>query len=194
MKATHYGECQVCGATQKLPGGTLAAHGYTVRWGFFSGVCRGSHSLPWEQDSSLVASSVEGARAKLADIRAEQAELRKPATGARAWVPKYIPATWTDRRSRYVWTEVDLRPGYVNEEGHVRGVVWTDETGEEHRATTYGYTHKTISDHATELNGKRADAMEREAFQVEEYIAWQNKRLTTWAPRELKPVRGSLAA
>ena len=41
MKATHDGECQLCGRMQKLPDGRLAKHGYTTRWGFFQGVCPG---------------------------------------------------------------------------------------------------------------------------------------------------------
>ena len=53
-KATHKGTCQVCGRLQKLPAGSLSKHGYTVEWGYFSGVCPGAHELPLEQDRSVL--------------------------------------------------------------------------------------------------------------------------------------------
>jgi hypothetical protein len=53
-KATHQGTCQCCGRLQKLPGGFLSKHGYTVDWGYFNGVCGGAHHLPLEQDRTIV--------------------------------------------------------------------------------------------------------------------------------------------
>jgi hypothetical protein len=41
-----------------LPGGLLATHGYTVRFGFFSGVCDGSNQLPFEQSKEFAAASL----------------------------------------------------------------------------------------------------------------------------------------
>jgi hypothetical protein len=51
-KATHNGTCQACGRSQAVTArGTLAKHGYTVDYGYFSGTCSGSGKLPLEQDT-----------------------------------------------------------------------------------------------------------------------------------------------
>ena len=48
-KATNNGTCQVCGRIQAAIGdATMAKHGYTVQWGFFSGTCAGSDRAPIE--------------------------------------------------------------------------------------------------------------------------------------------------
>src|ERR1700731_1581319 len=48
------GHCQACGRIQVVLSttGLLAQHGYTVRSGYFSGVCRGSAWLPLESQRS----------------------------------------------------------------------------------------------------------------------------------------------
>jgi hypothetical protein len=57
-KATHRGNCQVCGHQQHVVGATLAKHGYTVEWGFFNGVCRGSGKKPVQVERSLTDQTV----------------------------------------------------------------------------------------------------------------------------------------
>lgn len=57
-KATHVGTCQICGCVQKLPGGVLARHGYTLEYGFQNGTCSGSQNLPFEQDNTLAISAL----------------------------------------------------------------------------------------------------------------------------------------
>ena len=57
--ATHEGSCQICGRQQKLPGNVLSKHGYTTRWGFFSGVCPGASYEPFEVSCDLIARYVE---------------------------------------------------------------------------------------------------------------------------------------
>jgi hypothetical protein len=54
MKATHFGECQICGRKMKAPYGQLSNHGYTVDHGYFNGSCHGSHELPFEKDRSVL--------------------------------------------------------------------------------------------------------------------------------------------
>lgn len=62
IKSTHQGNCQACGRIQAIQlfeavdstkflddakNGTIAKHGYRVKgWGFFNGVCHGSHHKP----------------------------------------------------------------------------------------------------------------------------------------------------
>ena len=52
-KSTHYGTCQLCGSSQKLPSGVLAQHGYQIHWHQFSGICQGSGHLPFEQSKDV---------------------------------------------------------------------------------------------------------------------------------------------
>ncbi len=51
-KHTHRGTCQACGSVQAVSnaGGRIAKHGYTVDYGFFSGICAGSGCQSVERD------------------------------------------------------------------------------------------------------------------------------------------------
>lgn len=51
--ATHRGNCQVCGHQQHVMGETLAKHGYTVKFGYFKGTCRGSHKKPLQVERTI---------------------------------------------------------------------------------------------------------------------------------------------
>ena len=75
MKATHYGTCQICNSLQKAPGGRLAKHGYDVAYGFFNGICRGSHELPYEVSNELLVSILAGIKVSIANY----VEAAKPA-------------------------------------------------------------------------------------------------------------------
>ena len=76
MKATHYGTCQICNSLQKAPGGRLAKHGYDVAYGFFNGVCRGSHELPYEVSNELLVSILAGIKVSIAAYVEEPAPKR----------------------------------------------------------------------------------------------------------------------
>ena len=58
MKHTHKGTCQVCGRVQAY-NGLIAKHGYTVDYGFFNGVCRGSDRPPLQLEKKLAEEYVE---------------------------------------------------------------------------------------------------------------------------------------
>lgn len=77
MKSTHIGTCQICNAAQKLPGGRLASHGYTVRWGFFAGVCSGSNQLPLEQSCDYLRHVRDAVQASLDECKPEERAARK---------------------------------------------------------------------------------------------------------------------
>jgi len=77
--ATHYGSCQLCGSLQKAPGGYLAKHGYDVAYGFFNGVCRGSHELPYEVSCDLLVSVLAGIKISIANyVEAPKPERTTP--------------------------------------------------------------------------------------------------------------------
>src|SRR6185369_7276388 len=70
-KATHSGSCQICGRVQKLPGDVLSKHGYTTRWGFFSGTCPGSGYRPFEVAFDRIQLSIDNVKAQIAGIERE---------------------------------------------------------------------------------------------------------------------------
>ena len=52
---THKGHCQACGRVQAVDtaNNLLAKHGYTVDFGYFDGICKGSDRKPLEVDKSF---------------------------------------------------------------------------------------------------------------------------------------------
>lgn len=69
------GHCQCCGNQQAIKNGTMSHHGYTVRDGWFQGVCRGQRYLPVEQDRTQLDGIVESIRATCANLLAEAASI-----------------------------------------------------------------------------------------------------------------------
>ena len=63
--ATHFGECQYCGRQQKLPGGVLADHGYSLVWGWRNGTCPGSRQKPFETHTDFLKQSIEDAKKQI---------------------------------------------------------------------------------------------------------------------------------
>jgi hypothetical protein len=100
-KATHLGTCQACGRFQKLPSGVLAVHGYTTRWGFFSGACAGSGRKPFENSTDYIAEGITNTTRRAAVLREEAATVRSAdVTGTKEfWFHQYVPATWRVRHS-----------------------------------------------------------------------------------------------
>ena len=93
MKAKHIGTCQICGSAQKLPGGRLASHGYTVRWGFFSGICAGTNHLPLEESCDYLKIAKTACEKQLETCKPDEKAGRRQfvADAARviaAWVPR----------------------------------------------------------------------------------------------------------
>jgi len=61
MPHTHKGTCQICGCEHAVNNatGVLAKHGYTVAYGFFSGICKGAAEEPLENSRELLDSNVD---------------------------------------------------------------------------------------------------------------------------------------
>jgi hypothetical protein len=72
MKATAKGTCQICGATQKLPGNVLAKHGYTKEWGYFKGTCHGSSELPLQVSCELIKSFIPSLQQSIVEVTETQ--------------------------------------------------------------------------------------------------------------------------
>lgn len=192
-KATHDGHCQVCGSRQRLPQGTLAKHGYTTRWGFFTGTCYGSEQLPFEQDKSLVERAIADAEAQKANIERQATELRDTEhqinSGTTAWVHEYVSGAGRVRGG-YEWRQVEISVT----EREINGHKYTDYTyvkkdGQPYilnriAGFPYGATFKGV---ILWLNASRANHLDRQAQQVARYISWQRDRIHDWKPTDLLP-------
>jgi hypothetical protein len=187
-RAEFQGHCQICGALQKLPKGGLSLHGYSVRWGFFSGICSGANHLPFEQSKDLIEDAIARAleEAKTKDAWAD--ELNKPAVEARAWCEVY--------RERKQVRFSGEPTGYVKVQGVIRraekphhgmSFIVTADDGREY------YVHSnrasdTELDVATQQNRDHAKYVRGLARQLREYADWQTKRIQNWKPAALIPV------
>lgn len=174
MKATHEGHCQWCGRLQKLPGGVLAKHGYTTKWGFFSGVCMGAEHEPIELSCELVKKSIVWASEQLSNMKAT---IEKLATdkGPVAWVNEYVRR---GRRGAYEWHPVTIEAGDF---GGRTMPFFVDAEGREQWSITYsGGT--TVEEFVHRLNEIRIYHIKRDVAKVERYIALQTERVANWKP------------
>ena len=189
-QATHKGECQICGRTQKLPGGRMAKHGYTVSWGFFNGTCQGSAALPFEQDCSLVAEAIRAAKKHRVYLVERIAELRENTNPVRAHAHYYAKdhgyeSTWADTS-----TIVVAEPG--RHSGQWVAPV-TDPRGGA-QVATFGYKGRsygsaTAEEAAYGANVRLAEGMERnDLASAQRYIDWQTSRLADWTVQPLRTV------
>lgn len=179
--ATHTGTCQICGHHQMLPSGKLAKHGYTTRWGFFSGTCSGSGYRPFETHTDRIEDAVARAKDTAKRLRAEAKALRGSDDVSKVWRHVYQQATYSDRTSRYVWqlldvTVVDGKATVVETRREMSGA-------EKQKTVTLD---GTAADAVRRCNGVRADALDKEAKQYDGYVAWQTERLATWKPQPLQ--------
>jgi hypothetical protein len=192
-KATHSGSCQACGSFQKLPGDVLSKHGYTTRWGFFEGVCGGSGYQAFEEGCDLIERFIAQVNAKLARAREFQAELRaRPAEGTtEAWIKVYQGSNRPKGSPSYLWTlcEIEFEERSSDYSG-TYFLTWAinPKDGKRERADTYSMMSADKLDYILHFNSKRAAEMQAEIEKMEEYIAWQTKRVAEWKPGALTPV------
>jgi hypothetical protein len=164
-KATHTGECQICGNTQALPSGLLSKHGYTVNWGFFHGVCSGHGKQPFELSCDDIALVVEQVRAQLAKTQAERHELL---TGPVSyWVREITTRSWV----RFS----DL----VAANAHT-----------ETKTNRHGNEVLISSNKPSSVAQYVQYAIDTLIVDMENYIEWQTERMANWAPKALTPIDG----
>ena len=197
-KATHFGECQICGSAQLLPNGLLSKHGYTVKWGFFSGVCAGAGHLPFEQSKDQIAGVIQSVEQTIATVEAQIAELENldSETNGKltAWRSVY-------HRNGDTWEQVEVVDFNSSTYGN-----FTSYRASTKRALLPGDRHyepgKTVVERIEAydaawklssvrhwvrfLNCKRAAALRRENEQRRSWIDWQNTRCAGWT---VKPLR-----
>lgn len=198
--ATHQGECQGCGRVQKLPGGALSLHGYTVQWGFFNGTCGGAKHLPYELSSDYCKACIVSAKASMeASLAAAKKYRREIAEPIADFVEVPIgrdPRTNKPRSAmvqNLVLSEVPLREGSdyrkiigtYERDGEMKTVDVTGNTG---AILAHDHSIRTPLDAARRLNERLAKEQDLYAAQLKSYIVWQQGRVDKWKLRTLKPV------
>lgn len=193
--STHRGTCQACGAAQRLPAGTLAKHGYTVKWGFFSGVCQGAGWRPYEQAHDLIERCIETAEGRKTYEQGFLAGLVDMPTEPKAWKKLYRTDTtpW-----RYEWALVDLVAVPVEIPGDNGRVMYLPEFANPHKKNLRERIHESIGADpaagllalAHKLNAVYAHEVKLRINQIDHYIAWQRRRIADWKPADLLPLEG----
>ena len=133
MKATHYGECQICGRKMKAPYGELSNHGYTIENGYFNGSCHGSHELPFEKDRSVLGNVIED-YSKFIDNKEQY--MQDVAIGKQKYkVPVHVQVgysspkkIWVDfvsvRNESYAWDEDKTFEVFLINPKEIQGELW----------------------------------------------------------------------
>jgi hypothetical protein len=188
MKHTHKGTCQICGATQavSLKNGTLALHGYTTRWGFFSGTCSGSRGLPYEQSVDLIESSIAFALDSAEKARATASELRARTGNEGFWTYYEKPRNRADALAGRSYITVPCVFVKYSVNGYDQVEVQFTKRGETEVTTStrsiYSSDPMEVAAKSREAEAKKSD--EREAS-LRDYANWQQARITGWQPSDL---------
>lgn len=96
------GNCQCCGREQAVlaSSGTMAKHGYTVKGGWFQGVCSGHNYRPMQEDVSVTRDIVATVRADVAKLLEHAADLKAgrahPPTCKTSHAPGAQPVAFAD--------------------------------------------------------------------------------------------------
>lgn len=189
-KATHSGTCQLCGRFQKLPGGRLSSHGYTVQWGFFSGTCPGTGFLPFEISTDRIEAAIERAEVAAASADERAGTLRNDPSPAAVWIAR---GEYVGRKYVQVWESIDadaVRFDPRESDGRVyfSGTV-VDSKNRQHRLDAdYHFDRSTAEAFLRGVNERYAAHLDKVAMQHREYAAWQRERIADWKPGELRPI------
>lgn len=191
IKSTHSGHCQACGHLQKLPGGLLAKHGYTVAHGFFSGVCVGANYLPYEQSCDLVKTFIARAGDEVAALTIHRDKWLTPTTVAKAWIRCYIPATFTRRHSSYMWRYLPITFVPYGHDPECGRYVYPNQSENGHdnefnRTIGTGPADGLLTACTTQ-NALYAASIQRQINDLDRYITWQTHRVTNWTLTECLP-------
>jgi hypothetical protein len=102
------GNCQCCGRQQAVVGGLMSKHGYTVKEGWFSGVCSGRNYQPIQVSRTMTDKII-------ADISAEIPELI-----AKAEKVKSGEMTPTTIKLRFNKGEIPFEQGDLRQQSEAR--------------------------------------------------------------------------
>lgn len=213
-KHTHTGHCQLCDNSQAIgvASNRIAKHGYTKRWGFFSGTCPGSDHQPYELSADLLPERIAMCKSEIARYLG----LARACDALSASDPTYGEFTFVRElpKEKQRWgRERDERieaPGHfvvesVKREGtyeytrvkFVAAAAITFQTGEVvseadsseiYRRGTYYGAHGGPEAYAAKWREGEIEGFDRQRKQYSEYKAWLTERLLGFVPRPLTPV------
>ena len=189
-KATHIGECQICGSHQKLPGGVMAKHGYTTRFNFFEGVCPGSDHEPYELSCDRIQDAADRAKSSSEALTQEASKWRGKDTGDTAWVRHDPKPTFDVKNPRSHWLQAKLSQidrHSVTNTVYDPGPNVRTEPRTRTVSADYG-VKKTINQVSKDQNSKYADHLTGIAKQHQDYIGYAAQRIKDWKPKPLRPI------
>lgn len=175
-----------------LPGGLLSKHGYTRKWGFFSGVCAGSGHFPFETHTDRIAGAVAGVEQTIAEVNAEIAELENLDSEVNG-----KPEAWHHTYKAYggyVWERVPV--------GNLDHKVYGDRTcysaeitvasgrkpeprQEQIQAHDAAWNLPTLRHWVHFLNCKYAKHLRQQNSARRDWVKWQQQRLADWSVKPL---------
>ena len=169
-KATHLGTCQVCGRVQKLPNGRLSIHGYTKRFGFFAGACRGECRLPFEESHDVIDSAIQNAK-NLIECHRDAIRRLEVDGSAKIWKICY-------NQKGQPWKEFafTIDGNYLRAEGQ----------------SSIFLRGRSVEDCVIEENSSRVRFLHRTIAELGKYIAWQEDRVANWKPGKIIPIEAQL--
>ena len=176
-----------------LPGGVLAKHGYTTKWGFFSGVCSGAACRPYETHTDLIERFIANAQQRKDMNEAFIAKLLAPPTEAKGWVHAYRSGNWQEK-SGYYWREVEFTMLQGKYDGKPRAK-YANPFKEGEWLDCYQHSinidwqadQDNILNYVAAANAKKAQAVAKENEEIQRYIDWQRRRIAEWKEQPLQP-------
>lgn len=181
-KATHKGECQICGTVQKLPNGKLANHGYTVQWSKFQGTCPGSLELPYEQSCDLLKDRLPHVKREVEEMSAYYESLLQPATEPCSHVKVYLSELRLYDWYKACLTVVKQRNEASGYEWHEIHATYQSKGKNKTEKLDLDYVLKSLSllEIATVLNKQYATEYYKEINYTLSYLKWVQDRITNW--------------
>jgi len=192
-KATHEGTCQCCGSFQKLPSGVLSKHGYTVDWGYFSGVCQGAGKLPFEQSKDLIEHFIVGAKARAQELLVEVKELRESTDASSVWKNSYREGIKYQSGS-FFWEQREIKEITKKfsdgEEYYVYEWFYSEDepTPRHKRNNEVGGWKKSLEEVVKEENENYVNKLLKHVSGLNTYVEWQEERIKNWKPKELEAI------
>lgn len=184
MKATHYGECQLCGQQLKLPKGLSSKHTYSVHWTLYVGICPGSKQLPYEQSCELIKSRIPDIENEIEMLKRRKTDLLKPAKSSKCFKEVYVQGISVIVEGELIMENMEADNGYKR--GQVFFVTEVDGKKIKKKISPI---QKNLLDVATEINLDTANGdLRRRVERLQKYLEWCNERILKWELKKLKPV------
>lgn len=146
-KATHRGNCQVCGHEQHMMKNGLAKHGYVVQWGSFRGTCPGSGKKPMQQERVITDATIANCYELANQCDQNAADLKN---GVK--VPKRIKTgeKYNGKTYKYEPVYIEFKDGTLDQQTKaIELAIWEEERD----ARSYRNHAKDLKKVVDELHG-----------------------------------------